>query len=264
MAKIIGVVALKGGVGKTSCTANIASALARLGKQVLAVDANFSTPNLSYHFGLLQPEGDLRKVLSNKVKPQSAIYEYAKQLHVLPMASSRAPPSDVFALKKKLADVSQWYDYIMIDASPNVHSEVIHAIAASDELFIVTSPDVPTLSATVHAVRVAKRKGTPIRGLIVNRVRGKTFELSIDEIEEATGVPVLGLVPDDDRMLEAVSKGVVVHDVRSGDAKFEFEKIAAFIAGIDYKDPRLWQRVKSLFGQNRIDENRQEHKDNAW
>ena len=192
--KIIGVVSIKGGVGKTTAVANLATALAELGKKVLAVDANFTAPNLGIHVGIVKQEHTIHDALKGRVDISKAISKTNAGFDLIP-ASLLAPDVDVFRLKRKLQPLKEVYDVILIDSSPNLNDEILATMIASDELLVVSSPDYPTLSCTMHAVKVAKEKKVPITGLILNRARDKKYELSIDEIEEATGIPVIFLLP---------------------------------------------------------------------
>ena len=132
MSKVIGIIAIKGGVGKTSCSANLGAALAyEFNKRVLLVDANFSAPNLALHFGLADPEATLHDTLSNKANIGDAIYEYDKNLHIIPgsMLNEKINP---FKLREKLHKLKDLYDVIIIDSSPNLNNEILATMLASD------------------------------------------------------------------------------------------------------------------------------------
>jgi len=195
-ARILGIVSIKGGVGKTTSTVNVGTALSEMNKKVLLVDADFGSPNLALHFGMVNPSKTLNHVFQGKVAPHEAIQRYNDNLDILPCSviTQKVHPA---LLKEKLAPLRKLYDYILIDASPTLNETMLSTIMASDELLVVTSPDYPTLNATLYAVRVARKQKTPIAGLLVNRIRGKKFELTRQEIEDAAGVPVIGAVFDD-------------------------------------------------------------------
>jgi len=78
MSKVIGVISLKGGVGKTSCVTNLASALYDFNKKTLIIDANLSAPNIGIHLGLIDPENTLHDVLNGDSKVEEAIHSYDK------------------------------------------------------------------------------------------------------------------------------------------------------------------------------------------
>lgn len=253
--KVIGIISLKGGVGKTSSVANLGAALAGFGKKVLVVDANFSAPNLGLHLGLPNPEITLHDVLLNRASINEAIYEHSAGFHLIPGAyiSRKVNP---LGLKEKIRHLKDHYDAILIDSSPNLNDEMLSTMMASDMLLVVTSPDYPTLSATLRAVRLAKQKKTPITGLILNRVRNKSFELSIQDIEEAAEVPVISVLPEDIRVPESIASTtpVTLHKPKSNPA-IEYKKLAASLIGEKYEDPRLWPRIKSIFKKDISKEN---------
>ncbi len=266
-AKTIGVISIKGGVGKTSCTANLGVALAKeFGKKVLMVDANFTAPNLGLHFGVVDPKYTVHDVLLDKVDIKEAILEHNGEFHILPAAliDRKVNP---FKLKQKLQNLKSSYDFILLDSSPNLNEEILATMIASDELLVVTSPDYPTLSTTMRAINVAKQKKTPITGLVLNKVRGKKFELSIEEIENSCGCPVIGFLPDEIAMLESVANTTsVVQYKPNAETSVEFKKLAASLVGSEYKDPRLWNKLKSVFKGNslrKVDVNRAVYKEAA-
>ncbi|MBI4153101.1 AAA family ATPase [Candidatus Woesearchaeota archaeon] len=233
-AKTIGVISINGGVGKTITTCNLGSALAELGKRVLLVDADFNSPNLALHFGIISPEKTLHHVFTDKATAYEAVHNYRENLDILP-SSLIGEKINPYLLKEKLHGLRKMYDYILIDASPTLNDDMLATIVASDELVVVTSPDYPTLSATLNAVKVAGKKKTPIAGLVLNKVRGKKFELTPEEIEEASGVSILGVVRDDAHIPASVAgtKPMLEHKPR-GRASKSFRQIAAALAEIDY------------------------------
>lgn len=248
MGRVIGVIAIKGGVGKTTTVANLGAILSKdFNKSILVIDANFSAPNLGLHFGITKAEKTLHDVLLNKADINDAVVEYAKNFHILPSAflSRKVNP---FKLKQSIDKIKDRYDVILIDSSPALNEEILSTMIASDELLVVTSPDYPTLSTTLRAVRLAKQKKTPITGLILNRVRNKKFELTINDIENAAETPVLAVLPDDIKILEALSMTTpaAINFDRSN-AVIEYKKLAAALIGEEYLDKRFSYKLKRLF-----------------
>jgi septum site-determining protein MinD len=221
-AKTLGVISIKGGVGKTVTTCNIGTALAELGNKVLLVDADFTSPNLALHLGVLSPKNTLHHVFKDRVTAYEAVQNYRENLDILPcsLIGERLNP---FLLKEKLAGLRNLYDYILIDSAP-------------------------TLSATLHAVKMARKKKTPIMGLVLNKVRGRKFELTSQEIEEASGVGILGVVRDDVHVPGSVAGTVATleHRPRARSSR-AFRKIAAEIAGVDY-DKSVFGSLRNWFG----------------
>lgn len=254
--KTIGIISLKGGVGKTSSVVNLGAVLAtEFKKKVLVVDANFSAPNLALHLGLVNPEVTIHDVLLNRANANEAIYEHEAGFHLMPgsYVSKKVKPH---RLKHKISNLQEQYDIILIDSSPNINEEMLAAMIASDELLVVTTPDYPTLSTTLRAIRIAKQRKMPITGLVLNKVRNKKFELSIKDIEEAAEVPVLCVLPEDIKVLEALANTmpVVLHKPKA-DSSIEYKKLAAYLIGEKYDDPRLWAKIKSFFKKDTPKEN---------
>ena len=123
MAKVIGIISIKGGVGKTTTVTNLGAALSQIGKKVLLVDANYSAPNLGLHFGLVRPDSaTIHDVLINKASIKHATYEHEAGFHfipgaLVPRASDRI---DIYRLKNRLKDIKDDYDFILIDSSPTL------------------------------------------------------------------------------------------------------------------------------------------------
>ncbi|MBD3248896.1 AAA family ATPase [Candidatus Woesearchaeota archaeon] len=248
MGKVIGIISIKGGVGKTTTTLNLGAVIAHeFGKKVLVADANYSAPNLGLHLGIVDPKTTMHHVLLKSADIKDAIYEHDDNLHVLPgsLINKRVSPH---ILKEKLKDIKDDYDIILLDSSPTLNDEILSTMIASDKLLVVTTPDYPTLSTTLRAVKLAKQKKTPIAGLIMNKVKKKKFELTLDDIEETADVPVLAVLPDDVKMLEALSetKHIAEHSPKR-EIAYEYRHLGSCLLGEDYKDPRFRKKMRSLF-----------------
>ena len=250
--KTIGVISIKGGVGKTTTVTNLGASLANdFQKKVLLVDANFSAPNLGMHLGMLKSENTLHDVLSNNVDVPKAIYSHEYGFDVLP-ASVLHKEVNPFQLKRKVNYLKNKYDIILLDSSPTLNNELLAVMLASDELLVVTNPDYPTLLCTLHAIKVAKGKNAPIAGLVLNKVHDKDFELNIHEIEEAAKTPVLAVLPDDLNVHESIAKTkpVVLHAPNS-EVAIEYKKLAGALIGEEYKDKRIFHKIKGLFSREK-------------
>jgi septum site-determining protein MinD len=249
-AKVYGVIALKGGVGKTSVVANLGASLVNdFQKKVLLVDANFSTPHLGLHLGIINPKYSLHPVLNNKYSIYESIYQHPIGLHIIPgtLAPEVANP---LSLKEKIEPLKDIYDVILIDSSPSLNDEMYATMAASDELLVVSSPDYPTLSATLQAINLAKRKNVPIRGIIINKVRKKKFELTSKEIAKTSEVDVLATLPDDVNVLASLSEMQPVTTYRPyRDVSVAFKKLAASLVDEKYRSLRMFSRARQAIGE---------------
>jgi septum site-determining protein MinD len=236
--KTIGIISIKGGVGKTTTSVNLANSLCKdFSKKVLLVDANFSSPNVGLHLGVMDHVHTSNTVLNDKSQMHEAIYEHSLGFHVLP-ASLKAEKVNPLKLKSKLQAVRKYYDFIVIDSSPSLNDEMLGTIMAADELFVVSTPDLPTLSTTLRAVKLAKEKNTPIIGLILNKVKGKSYELKLEDIEKAAGVPVIATLPSSYRVLEALTSVMpITHHSPLNDVSLEYKRLAGAICNESFNEP---------------------------
>lgn len=243
MGKSIGVISLKGGVGKTSVVVALGSAIASFDKKVLLVDGNLSAPNLGMHFKILDPEKSLHDVLDREVHVKDAVYSLEK-VDIIPASIFTTKQVNPLKLKERIDYLKKKYDYILYDSSPALNDETLGVMLASDSLFVVSTSDHPTLSTTLKAIKSAKEKGTPIEGLIINKVHNKKFEITLREIEETVELPVMAVIPYDINILKALSEFVpsIEHSPKSK-ASEEYYKLAAALVGEKYKPSKL----KSFF-----------------
>lgn len=239
MGKSIGVISLKGGVGKTSTVVALGSAIANFDKKVLLVDGNLSAPNLGMHFKIIEPEKTLHHVLDREVQAKEAVHGL-DNLDVLPASIFTKKDLNPLKLKDRMNHLKRKYDYVLYDSSPSLGDETLGVMLASDSLLVVTTPDHPTLSTTIKAVNAAKERGTNIHGLIINKVHNKNFEIPLEHIEQTLEVPVLAVIPHDLNILKALSnfKSSVDYSPKSK-ASEEYKKLAAALLGQKYKSSKL-------------------------
>lgn len=235
MARTIGLISVKGGVGKTALTSAIGALLAKdFNKKVLIVDANFSAPNLALHLGLTDPDVTIHHVLSDKIDIQNAIYESEHGFHIIPGALIYGQINP-FKLRSKLKSLQKHYDYILIDSAPTLSNDILASIIASDEIYMITTPDMITLNTTMRAVASAKRKNTPIKGLIVNRVHNKNFELSLRDIEKISGCKVLAMLPHELGVSQALSEMAPVSREHARRFSVELKKLVSAMIGEEHR-----------------------------
>ena len=235
MGKTIGIVSLKGGVGKTSIVVALGAALSELGKKVLLVDGNLSSPNLGLHLNVINPEKTIHDILNRNARIKEAIYQYGN-FDVIPASIFNDVEVNPLKLKDYLKGVKKKYDFVILDSSPSLNEETLAVMLASDEIFVVTTPDHLTMSTSLKAAKLAKQRGNPISGIILNKVHKKDFELSLDDIENTLEIPVLAVIPYDLNVLRALSKMEPSTTYKPGsEGSEEFMKFASLISGQKYQ-----------------------------
>jgi septum site-determining protein MinD len=248
MGKVIGVISLKGGVGKTSVVAALGGAFSEIGKKVLLVDGNLSSPSLGLHLGIVDPQRTLHHVLNRTARLKDAIYKCGN-LDVMPASIFERAKTSPLGLKDKINGLKRNYDIILIDSSPSLDEETLAVILASDQVITVTTPDHPTLSATMKAVKLAKQRGVPISGIVLNKVHDKDFEISLERVEEALDVPVLAVIPYDVNALKALSnmEPSTTYSPKSK-GSIEYKKLASVLVGEKYDEGSF--NFRNFFGMD--------------
>ena len=250
MTQVIGIIALKGGVGKTTCTAAIGSALAyTFGKKVLLIDANFSAPSLGFYFDIINPKKTIHDVLHKKTSIQNTIHEYERNIHIVPAALMCERIKNVNLLKDQIDKVKNEYDIVLIDSSPHLGNEIFSTINASDSVYTITTPDIPSLSTTLRLLQILRGKKTFTSGIILNKVKNANYELQRKEIEKTTDCDVAGVIPYDKKVEMAMHIPSPLHKIYpKSSAAIAFNSIAAEIIDEEYEDSRFLIKLKKIFG----------------
>ncbi len=256
MGKIIGVISLKGGVGKTTTVVSLGAAFADLGKKVLLVDGNLSSPNLGLHLNVINPEITLHHVLERSAHAKDAVQKL-NNIDLLPASIFWNRKVSPLILKDRIKPLKKKYDVVILDSSPSLDEETLAVMLAADEVLVVTTPDHPTLSASIKAAKLAKQRGTPISGIIINRAYNKNFEISLPDIEETLDIPVLAVIPHDINVLRALSEMEPYTHYKSKSAgSTEYKKLAAVLVGEKYR-PRSISDFFKKITPNRPEINRE-------
>jgi septum site-determining protein MinD len=249
MSRIIGVISGKGGVGKTTITANISAALTlKFGKKVTAVDCNLTTSHLGMHFGIFFYPKTFNDFLKGTASINDVIFPHGTGVNILPASLNLADlvGIDMYEMREKLRNSLKDSDYVFLDAAPGFGKEAISAIRACQEALLITTPDLPAVTDVLKAKSVLEQMNVQPIGLIINKVTGKRFELSQEEIAQTTGLPIIGSIPFSFEFSESLTnKTPLVAYKQNSRASIEIFKVAAFIAGEAYKEPTPLQRIFS-------------------
>jgi septum site-determining protein MinD len=202
----------KGGVGKTTTTANVGCALATLGKQVVLIDADIGLRNLDLVLGLEKRiVFDVVDVAEGRCQPRQALIrdKRLEGLYLLPASQTKDKESiGEDQMRDVVNRLSKEFDVVLIDCPAGIEHGFRNAIAGADEAIIVTTPEV---SAIRDADRILGMLGTRRTRLIVNRVRTEMVKtgdmLGVDDVAEILGRDVLGVVPDDEEIIDTTNRG---------------------------------------------------------
>ncbi len=255
-ANVVTVTSGKGGVGKTTTTANLAISLARINQKVVCIDGDIGLRNLDVVLGLENRiVYDLVDVVEGRCRLRQAMIRDKRlpELYLIPAAQTRdksaISPSDMVRLCDELRPECDW---ILIDSPAGIERGFRNAIAPADIVLVVTNPEV---SAVRDADRIiglveAEEKG-PAR-LIINRLNPALVKrgdmLNADDVLELLAIELIGIIPDDENVVISTNRGMPVAldgKTRAGQA---FQNIARRLLGEKVPFMDLEER-KDLFGR---------------
>lgn len=264
MSRIIVVTSGKGGVGKTTVTSNLGSAIAQTGARVALIDADFGLRNLDLLLGLEERiVYTALDVLAGECTLEKALVKHKRQpnLVMLPAAQNRTKESINANQMKELAEqMAKQYDFVFIDCPAGIEMGFRNAVAPASEAIVVTTPDVTAVRDADRVVGLLETESVERIHLIVNRVRPNMVQLSqmmsVEDILELLVIPLLGILPDDERIIIATNKGEpLVFDPTPSLPTMAFTNIAHRLQGkeVPFLDlmashDNLFSRLRRLFG----------------
>ncbi|MEM5772807.1 MAG: cell division ATPase MinD [Candidatus Aenigmatarchaeota archaeon] len=247
MARIIGIVSGKGGVGKTTLTINLGSALSQFfKKRVTLIDCNITTSHLGLYLGMYYCPITLNKVLRGESDIEEAIYDHFTGMKVVPasLSVSELEGVDVTLLRESIKPIEEKNDIILLDGSPGLGREAMACLKACDEVLYVTSPYVPSVIDIVKYQEVVNELNLKPIGIVLNAVDRARYEMNSKEIEELVRLPVLASIPYDKNIKKSLSlKMPVVVLNKNSPASKEIIKFAARLVGEEYKLDSSFSRI---------------------
>jgi len=237
MGKVYVITSGKGGVGKTTSAINIGLSINELGKEVIIVDANLTTPNIGLHLGSPIVPVTLNHVINDKAKIEEAIYEHESGTKIMPASLSIGELNNLD--HEKLVDIAKKLrkiaDHIILDSSAGLGEEAQSAMKASDEVIIITNPEISAVTDALKTIKLAEEFDKKVTGVIITRQEGKKWEMPLDSIKDMLEVPILGIVPEDDsvKISQQLKSAVVTTHPRSSSAR-AYQKISRRILGPEY------------------------------
>lgn len=266
-AKAIVVTSGKGGVGKTTTTANVGAALARLGEKVCVVDTDVGLRNLDVVMGL---EGrvvyDLIDVFEGRCKLRQAIIRDKRvdTLHLLATSQTRDKSALSEGRMKETVRAlleDEGFDRVLIDSPAGIESGFQTAASAATGALVVVNPEVSSVRDADRIIGLLESREIPEVRLIINRLRPEMVKrgdmLEVDDVLEILGVKLIGIVPEDERILISTNVGNPASLEESGPkvaAGAAFRDIAKRVRGEDVPYPSfdqptgLFAGIRRMFG----------------
>jgi septum site-determining protein MinD len=229
-ARVITLTSGKGGVGKTTATANIGVALAQRGRRVVVVDGDIGLRNLDVVMGLEnRVVYNLVHVIRGAVDAERALIRDKRVPGLMLMAADQHSDKDDVNEDemRALCDALRGaVDFILIDSPAGIEQGFRNALAPADEVILVTTPDVSAVRDADRVIGLAEAAGKPTPRLVVNRVRldmvarGEMMDTS--DVQDILQVDILGVVPEDPQIVAATNRGepVALHATARSAAAF--------------------------------------------
>ncbi len=215
MSEVIVVTSGKGGVGKTTTSANVGTGLAKLDKKVVLIDTDIGLRNLDVVMGLENRiVYNLVDVVEGNCRPKQAMIKDKRypNLYLLPSAQTRDKTSVTPEQMKKLVEeLKEEFDYIILDCPAGIEQGFKNAIAGADRALVVTTPEVSAIRDADRIIGLLEANEMKRTDLIVNRIRmdmvKKGDMMSIDDVLEILAIDLIGAVPDDENIVIATNQG---------------------------------------------------------
>ncbi|WP_284139722.1 MULTISPECIES: septum site-determining protein MinD [unclassified Virgibacillus] len=262
MGEAIVITSGKGGVGKTTTTANIGTALALLDKKVCLIDTDIGLRNLDVIMGLENRIiYDIVDVIQDRCKLKQALikdkrFDFLSLLPAAQTSDKSAVTTD--GMKKIVAELKQEYDYILIDCPAGIEQGFQNAVAGADKAIVVTTPEKSSVRDADRIIGLLEKEEMEPPTLIINRIRNHMMKngdmLDIDEIVQILSIDIIGIVMDDDEVIKASNQGEPIAMQPKSKASLSYRNIARRVLGETVPlqsldtDAGMFSKMKKFFG----------------
>ena len=227
MGEVIVVTSGKGGVGKTTTTANIGAGLSESGKKVVVIDTDLGLRNLDVVMGLENLiVYNLVDVIEGHCRMKQALIRDKRyeNLYLLPSAQTKDKSAiSPGQMKKLAAELKEEFDYILIDCPAGIEQGFQNAIAGADHAIVVTTPEVSAIRDADRIIGLLEKNGLRDNHLLINRIRMDMVKrgdmMSVEDVTEILSIPLIGAIPDDENVVIATNQGTPVIGMHSTAAK---------------------------------------------
>ncbi|MDD6797978.1 MAG: septum site-determining protein MinD [Bacteroides sp.] len=260
MSEVIVITSGKGGVGKTTTSANVGTGLAKLNKKVVLIDTDIGLRNLDVVMGLENRiVYNLVDVIEGNCRVKQALIKDKRypNLYLLPSAQTRDKNSVTPEQMKKLVEeLREEFDYILLDCPAGIEQGFKNAIAGADRALVVTTPEVSAIRDADRIIGLLEAESMKRTDLIVNRIRMDMVTrgdmMSIEDVVDILSINLIGAVPDDQQIVVSTNQGepLVGDDSLAGQA---YMNICRRILGEDVplldlnEKSSLWKKISSVF-----------------
>lgn len=228
MGEVIVITSGKGGVGKTTTTANIGAGLSQLGKKVVVIDTDLGLRNLDVVMGLENLiVYNLVDVIEGGCRLKQALIRDKRyeNLYLLPSAQTKDKSAiSPGQMKKLTSELKEEFDYILLDCPAGIEQGFQNAIAGADRAIVVTTPEVSAIRDADRIIGLLEKNHLRDNALIINRIRMDMVRrgdmMSVDDVTEILSIPLIGAILDDEKVVIGANQGepVIGIDSKAGKA----------------------------------------------
>lgn len=239
--RVITITSGKGGVGKTTFSANVSAALAALGKKTVAVDTDVGLRNLDIVMGLENRiVYDIVDVVEGRCRVQKAIIRDKRidNLHLLPAAQTRDKTAVTpESMEKICAELRDLFDFTIIDSPAGIERGFQNAVVGADEIVVITTPHVSAIRDADRVIGLVEAAEKQQISLVVNRLQPAMVRrgdmLDIPDMLDILSIPPLGIIPEDEAIVTSSNKGELATQMPKSVAGQAYRNIARRMLGED-------------------------------
>jgi len=263
MSEVIVVTSGKGGVGKTTTSANVGTGLAMLNKKVVLIDTDIGLRNLDVVMGLENRiVYNLVDVVEGNCRAKQALIKDKRypNLFLLPSAQTRDKTAvSPEQMKKLTEELREEFDYIILDCPAGIEQGFKNAIAGADRALIVTTPEVSAIRDADRIIGLLEAEEMKRSDLIVNRIRmdmvSRGDMMSIDDVVDILSINLIGAVPDDENVVISTNQGepLVGNETMAGQAYMNICRriIGEEVPLLDLSSKsNIWKKISNIFKKN--------------
>lgn len=263
MSEVIVVTSGKGGVGKTTTSANVGTGLAAMGKKVVLIDADIGLRNLDVVMGLENRiVYNLVDVVENKCRIKQALIKDKRHPSLFLMPSAQTKDKTAVTpqqMVKMINQLRESFDYIILDCPAGIEQGFKNAIAGADRALVVTTPEVSAIRDADRIIGLLEANEFKQIDLIINRLRPEMVKrgemMSSADVVDILSIPLIGIVPDDENVVIATNQGepLVGNNTLAGRA---YQNICYRVSGkeVPYleldRNVSFWMRMSGIFHKN--------------
>ena len=235
MGKAIAILSGKGGVGKTTVCLNLAAALNERMKDVIVVDLNLTSPNISIHLGSAILPFTINDIINGTCDLYQSIYMHETGIKVMPASISL---NNAFKSKKGINKIpgivehlKNFHDYVLIDCAPGFNEDMLYALKASNSVIVVTNNELPAVTEALKSIKLAKNLGKKVETVIINKYIDNK-DIDIGTVNKILGYKTIQLPYDDDFRNSLAEREIAYYN--SHNVKEQFNRLAKAVIDGNY------------------------------